>query len=92
MKILKEIAWKNLIFPLGTQFCVIFQLHAVSNYKKRSYKTQRWILGKIQDSSVGQFKFKNHIKELKNRQRSDFQSKEPSTFTFLTVGIYFQGL
>ena len=25
----------------------LFVLHAVSDYKKRSYKTQRWILGKI---------------------------------------------
>ena len=28
-------------------FSRIFLIHTVSNYKNRSYKTQRWILGKI---------------------------------------------
>ena len=59
----------DMIFQTEGQICI----HAVSDYKNQSYKTQRWIWGKIEDTSVGQFKFKNHIKQLKNRQRSDFQ-------------------
>ena len=38
--------------------------------------------------SLGQVKFKKHMKELKNRQRSDFQSKEPSTFTFFNTYVH----
>jgi hypothetical protein len=49
-------------------------LHAVVDYKNQSYKNRCWFFGKIYEPSSGQFKFKNHIKELKNRHCSDFQS------------------
>ena len=42
-------------------------VHAVSDYKKRSNKTQHWISGKIQEMSLGQVKFKKRMKELKKR-------------------------
>ena len=38
-------------------------IHAVSNYKNQLYKNHCSTFGKIQELSIGQFKFKNHDKE-----------------------------
>ena len=50
----------------------IFIIHAVSDYKKRSYKKQRWIFVKIYETSTGQVKFKKRIKKLKKRSALRF--------------------